>query len=66
MTMNRGGRYGCSCGSELWSEWEYDAQGIELGRMCDQCRAERLSHFRPEILSGYDQGDVDEAIEEDY
>jgi len=63
--MGAGGRMGCSCGSELWSEWEYDAQGIELCRCCDDCREERLSHYRPEILAGYDQGDVDEPIEPD-
>ena len=43
--------------------WEYDAQGIELCRVCDRCRAEKLSRYRPEILSGYDQSDVDEPIE---
>lgn len=63
--MGSGGRMGCSCGSELWSEWEYDAQGIELCRCCDACRAERLSHYRPEILAGYDQSDVDEPINAD-
>lgn len=43
----------------------YDAQGIYLCRVCPECRKEKLSRFRPEILSGYDQSDVDEAIEED-
>ncbi len=45
--------------------WERDAQGIELCRVCDKCRQEKLSHYRPEILTGYDQSDVDEPIEED-
>jgi hypothetical protein len=48
------------------SWWENDARGIPLARVCDECRAEKLSHYRPEILSGYDQNDVDEPIEEDY
>jgi len=55
----------CHCGSGQYSWWEFDAQGIPLCRVCENCRAERLSHYRPEILSGYDQSDVDEPIEED-
>ena len=53
----------CPCGSGLISAWELDAQGIELARCCDKCRAEKLKGFRPEILSGYTQEDVDEPIE---
>lgn len=49
---------------ESW--WEYDAQGIQLCRVCDECVDEKLSHYRPCILSGYSQADVDEPIEEDY
>jgi hypothetical protein len=45
------------------SWWEHDAQGIPLCRVCDTCREEKLSHYRPEIPSGYDQNDVDEPIE---
>lgn len=45
--------------------WEYDGQGIELCRVCEKCRQEKLAKYRPEILTGYDEGDVDEAIEED-
>jgi len=48
------------------SWWEHDAQGIPLCRVCDACREEKLSRYRPEILSGYDQGNVDEPIEPDY
>ncbi|HEY5550475.1 MAG TPA: hypothetical protein VIK52_01200 [Opitutaceae bacterium] len=49
------------------SWWENDAQGIPLARVCDRCIDEKLSHFRPEILTGYDQNDVNEPIEpEDY
>lgn len=43
--------------------WEDDAQGIPLARVCDRCKREKLSRFRPEILSGYDQSDVDEPID---
>jgi hypothetical protein len=33
--------------------------------VCDDCREEKLSRYRPEILTGYDQSDVDEQIEPD-
>lgn len=45
--------------------WESDAQGIPLCKVCDDCREEKLRRYRPEILSGYDQSDVDEPIEEE-
>jgi hypothetical protein len=43
---------------------EYDAKGIFLCRVCDVCAEIRLAKYRPEILSGYNQSDVDEPIEE--
>jgi len=49
--------------STEYSWWEHDAQGIPLYRVCDRCRDAKLSTYRPEILSGYDQSDVDEPIE---
>lgn len=53
----------CECGSGEYSYWEYDAHNIPLCRVCDSCHAEKLSHYRSEILSGYTQEDVDEDIE---
>jgi hypothetical protein len=47
--------------AESW--WEHDAQGIPLERVCAECREEKLSRYRPEILAGYTQADVDEPIE---
>lgn len=47
------------------SGWVRDAQGIELARCCPNCVEDRLSGYRPEILTGYTQADVDEPIEED-
>lgn len=47
------------------SYWEYDAQGIPLARVCDHCRAAKLARYRPEILSGYTQADIDEPIDEE-
>lgn len=53
----------CNCGSGLPAERQYDAQNIYLCRTCDECHAERMAQYRPEILSGYTQEDVDEPIE---
>lgn len=46
---------------ESWCE--YDAQGIYLCRVCDECEKTKLAQYRPEILTGYSQADVDEPIE---
>lgn len=48
------------------SWWEYDAQRIPLCRVCDACQEDRLAGYRPEILSGYGQSDVDEPIEDEF
>lgn len=53
----------CPCGSGKPSWWENDAQGIPLCRVCEDCEKEKLSKYRPEILTGYNQNDVDEPIE---
>jgi hypothetical protein len=45
------------------SWWARDAQGIELCRVCNECKDVKLSRYRPEILTGYNQNDVDEPIE---
>ncbi len=55
----------CPCGSGLFPERQFDAQGIYLCLTCEKCEAEKLSRYRPEILSGYSQTDVDEPIEAD-
>lgn len=47
------------------SWWAYDAHGIPLCRVCDDCKAEKLRRYRPEILSGHTQEDVNEPIEGD-
>ena len=53
----------CPCGSGAISEPVCDAQGIYLCRVCGVCRDKKLAGYRPEILEGYDQSDVDEPIE---
>lgn len=45
------------------SYWAKDAQAIPLARVCPKCRDEKLKGYRPEILAGYTQKDVDEPIE---
>ena len=57
--------HGCLNGipSRDISWWEFDAQGIPLCRVCMTCREFKLGQYRPEILSGYDQHDVNEPIE---
>jgi len=56
----------CPCGSGLDSYWQNDARGIPLCRTCDECHDEKMSKYRPEVLS--DSGYwADEPIEpEDY
>lgn len=55
----------CSCGSGQWAEPAYDARGIYVAAVCDKCREERLSHYRPEIFTEPDY-ECDEPIDEDY
>jgi len=57
-------RNGVTVNRPSW--WEYDAQRIPLCRVCEECREQKLSRYRPEILTGYDQHDVDEPIEPDH
>jgi hypothetical protein len=45
------------------SWWATDGRGIELCRVCDLCRDEKLARYRPEILRPYDESDVNEPIE---
>ena len=44
----------------------HDAQGIPLCFVCPTCEKVKLSKYRPEILTGYTQADVDEPIEPEY
>ena len=48
--------------SNSW--WEYDARGIPLARVCDQCKKEKLSHYKKDVLSNADY-DCDEQVEPD-
>jgi hypothetical protein len=53
----------CPCSSGLTSRWANDARGIPLARVCPKCRRDKLSHYRPEILSDPNY-EADEDIDE--
>lgn len=59
--MNEELRYHMCDPNESWPE--HDAQGIYLCRCCNECFEVKLSQYRPEILEGYTQEDVNEPIE---
>lgn len=55
----------CKChtkGDGSW--WAYDARGIELCRVCDECEKEKLSHYRPDVLTDANYW-TDEPVEDD-
>lgn len=56
----------CYEGHDGFSWWVNDAQGIPLCKVCERCEDIRLARYRPEILTGYTQADVDEPIEPEY
>jgi hypothetical protein len=41
----------CHCGSGLERHARFDARGIFLTYVCEQCEKEKLSHYRPEVLT---------------
>lgn len=41
----------CTCGSEQRAYEEKDARGIFLCFACNQCRKEKLSQFRDDVLN---------------
>jgi len=53
----------CPCGSGLLSRWAHDARRIPLCRVCPSCEDEKLSHYRPEVLTDSNY-EADEPIEE--
>lgn len=46
------------------SWWEKDAQGIPLDRVCSKCRSVKLAKYTTATLAGYNQGDIDEPIDD--
>jgi hypothetical protein len=57
------------CGTDHVGEytwWESDARGIPLCKVCDECVDDRLSQYRPDVLTDSNYW-ADEPIEaEDY
>ena len=57
----------CGCkkdGQDIDESWEEsDCHGIFLCFVCNKCRDKKMSKYRPEVLTGYTQADVDEFIE---
>lgn len=41
----------CSCGSGEVKYQQFDARGIFLTYVCNACRDEKLSHYRPDVLT---------------
>jgi hypothetical protein len=58
LTMN------CNCGSGLPKEAQYDARGIFLTYTCKKCEQEKLSQFRPDVLTEHNYWH-DEPIDEE-
>jgi hypothetical protein len=54
----------CLCGSGEVAYWVHDARNIPLAKVCSQCREEKLSHFRDDVLTDPDYP-TDEPIEPD-
>ena len=55
----------CSCGSLKYPEDVYDARGIFVERVCDQCRNDKLGKFRSDIFTDSNYYH-DEPISEDH
>ena len=54
----------CACGSGKDKRAAYDARGIFLTYVCDECETEKLSRFRADVLSDPDY-EADDPIEEE-
>ncbi len=55
----------CSAEQCPGSYWEYDARDIPLCRVCDKCRDQKLSKYRPDVLTDSDYWH-DEPLDEEY
>lgn len=54
----------CSCGSGNVRRAQHDARGIFLTYLCDKCMTQKLSRYRPDVLTNPNYH-ADEPIEED-
>ena len=55
----------CIDGHKASPYWKYDARGIPLAKVCNECAAHKLSKFRADVLSNGNY-QADEAIEPDW
>ena len=55
----------CHCGSGLERHARFDARGIFLTYVCEKCEAEKLKHFRPEVLTDPNYDPLDDVIDSD-
>lgn len=53
----------CSCGSGKSRHGEYDARGIFLTFVCEDCRTRKLAGYRPDVLTDSNYW-ADESIDE--
>lgn len=44
----------CNCGSKKPSYWKYDGYGIALCKVCEDCKAEKMKRYRPDIDECYE------------
>ncbi len=54
----------CTCGSNLPRRAAYDARGIFLTYVCDQCETDKMSRYRSDVLTDPNY-EADEPIDED-
>lgn len=48
------------------SYWVYDANSVQLCRVCPKCRKEKLRKYRPEVLKRYDRANIYEGKPMDF
>jgi hypothetical protein len=54
----------CPCGSGEYPDDQHDARGIFLCYTCPKCEDEKLSRYRPDVLSDPNYW-TDEPVEEE-
>ena len=56
----------CMCGSGMEQEPQCDARGIYLCATCPKCEKEKLSGYRPDVLTDSNYWHDEPLEEEDY
>jgi hypothetical protein len=56
----------CNCGSGEKSFWVNDARNIPLAKVCRVCKEEKLSKFRPEVITNPNYETCEPIEPEDY